>query len=364
MEFISFAQKNTEEKIQAIIDRNDQYSNIFKSQTLERRQYQKEHPTAICAFKCMDGRVHIPFLTKSPLGIIKPFRRLGGAFDLGWPHLAEKFKNWVNYQKSLNKKCLVLVSYHFSKSNPKRGCAGFNYDTEAAIAYTKDFKKQVERIFQPTDNSVFPIIVGLETDSDSLVLHSEDHKTVTVSEIVDYSEDKIFAQLLELYPHLPEQILYDLFPLIIGNVQHIKDIQKQERKVIDVEHKEWIVGIGTGFDWLHSPNTALIVGPWSPRLDNDLEKAFSIIRGNMHSGRIADDGFVIIVSSEWSEYPENLHMKEKVNFFMNFAKEILAQDEFKDISDKAKWLPVIVDTDKKFRIISEELKSIPYFKRY
>ena len=364
MEFISFAQKNTEEKIQAIIDRNDQYSNIFKSQTLERRQYQKEHPTAICAFKCMDGRVHIPVLTKSPLGIIKPFRRLGGRFDIGWPHLSEKFKNWVNYHKSLNKKCLVLDTYHFSKSDPHRGCAGFNYDTEAAIAYTKDFKKQVERVFQPTDNSVFPIIVGLETDSDSLVLHSQEREPVSVSDMLGLSEKQIFDQLLTLYPHLPEQVLYDLFPLIIGNLEHVKDIQKQGRKIIDVEHKEWIIGFGTGFDWLHSPNTALIVGPWSPRLDNDLEKAFSIIRGNMQSGRIADDGFVVIVSAEWSEYPENLLMKEKVNFFMNFAKEILAQDQFKDISDKAKWLPVIVDSDKKFRIISEELKSIPYFKRY
>lgn len=36
------------------------------------------------------GRAHQPSVdTHTPLGIIQPFRNLGGMFDLGWPHLGE-----------------------------------------------------------------------------------------------------------------------------------------------------------------------------------------------------------------------------------------------------------------------------------
>ncbi|KFC49974.1 hypothetical protein DK37_23330, partial [Halomonas sp. SUBG004] len=48
-----------------------------------------KHPTSIVVMKCMDGRIHIPHATQTPLGIITPFRNLGGIFDLGWPYLGE-----------------------------------------------------------------------------------------------------------------------------------------------------------------------------------------------------------------------------------------------------------------------------------
>lgn len=56
---------------------------------LNRARYQARHPTSLMAFKCMDGRIHLPYITKTPLGIIELFRNLGGAFDLGWPYLGE-----------------------------------------------------------------------------------------------------------------------------------------------------------------------------------------------------------------------------------------------------------------------------------
>lgn len=53
---------------------------------LSRQRYLAEHPTLVAVMKCMDGRIHIPWATQTPLGIIKPFRNLGGIFDLGWPY--------------------------------------------------------------------------------------------------------------------------------------------------------------------------------------------------------------------------------------------------------------------------------------
>ncbi|HSL03133.1 MAG TPA: hypothetical protein VK901_06300, partial [Nitrospiraceae bacterium] len=51
--------------------------------------YIAQHPTAIVALNCMDGRVNISVATGTPAGIILPFRNLGGRFSLGWPYFGE-----------------------------------------------------------------------------------------------------------------------------------------------------------------------------------------------------------------------------------------------------------------------------------
>lgn len=50
---------------------------------LARQRYLAEHPTAIAVLKCMDSRINIPVATKTPSGILMPFRNLGGMFNLG-----------------------------------------------------------------------------------------------------------------------------------------------------------------------------------------------------------------------------------------------------------------------------------------
>lgn len=43
----------------------------------------------------MDGRINIPVATETPIGIMQPYRNLGGRFDLGWPHLCEVLSEHV-----------------------------------------------------------------------------------------------------------------------------------------------------------------------------------------------------------------------------------------------------------------------------
>ena len=62
---------------------------------LARARYQSQHPTAIAVLKCMDGRINIPVATGTPIGLLMPFRNLGGRFDLGWPHLGEVVTQYV-----------------------------------------------------------------------------------------------------------------------------------------------------------------------------------------------------------------------------------------------------------------------------
>ena len=54
-----------------------------------------------------------------------PFRNLGGRFDLGWPHLGEVVTQYVMDRVHEGRQVLFLVSYHYSKGDHQRGCAGF-----------------------------------------------------------------------------------------------------------------------------------------------------------------------------------------------------------------------------------------------
>ena len=94
---------------------------------LARERYLAEHPTAIVVLKCMDGRINIPVATNTPPGIIQPIRNLGGMFNLGWPHLGEVLANHVHERVSTGRRVLMLITYHFSKGDKHRGCAGFCY---------------------------------------------------------------------------------------------------------------------------------------------------------------------------------------------------------------------------------------------
>jgi hypothetical protein len=57
-------------------------------------------------------------------------------FDLGWPHLGEVLAHYVHTVVSRGQRVLLLITYHYSNGDKYRGCAGFNYDTQAARAST------------------------------------------------------------------------------------------------------------------------------------------------------------------------------------------------------------------------------------
>jgi hypothetical protein len=151
--------------------------------SLARRRYLALHPTAIMVLKCMDGRINIPVATNTPIGIIQPFRNLGGMFNLGWPHLGEVLTAHVNEVVAAGRRALVLITYHYSSGDATRGCAGFNHDTEAAIAHTQSVKAQVEHTFGTGHGIVYPIVCGFETDEDALVLHGVGGNTLHLAHV-------------------------------------------------------------------------------------------------------------------------------------------------------------------------------------
>lgn len=292
--------------------------------TLARARYLAEHPTAIAVLKCMDGRINIPVATGTPTGIIQPFRNLGGMFDLGWPHLGEVLAHAVQRWIGEGRRVLVLATYHFSRGAPERGCAGFNYDTAAALAATRALRGQIETVFGRGHDSVYPLVCGFETDEDALILHGE---TGTL-DLATFSPDdtaSLPGRLAALCPGMPSRVLDDLLPLLQGNLRRIAALRRAPR-TLDVDHREWMICLGRGFDFLHMPNLALIVGPYSPQLADPIAKAAGIIAANMKAGRIPDDGFLLLTSAPFEALGSDRARAElKSRFLADFAADVIAE---------------------------------------
>jgi hypothetical protein len=288
---------------------------------LSRQRYLAEHPTAILALKCMDGRINIPIATKTPQGIIQPFRNLGGMFNLGWPHLSEVLAHNVHQVVRAGRRALVLITYHYSKGDPRRGCAGFNYDTEAAHVHTQQIRAEVEQTYGLGHDTVYPLVCGFETDEDALILHGANGDVLNLSEF-DASDTSHLAQRLSaMFPDMPAQVRSDLLPLLLGNLRHIADVRQTSRE-LNIEHREWIICVGRGFDFLHMPNLALIIGPYSPDLADPIRKAAGIIESNMQAGRIPDDGFLLLASAPYDEIGvDRARAQLKARFLSQFSAE-------------------------------------------
>jgi carboxysome shell carbonic anhydrase len=320
-------------RINWLFDLAQRYSAEFRSPEafLARERYLALHPTAIAVMKCMDGRINIPVATRTPPGIIQPFRNLGGMFDMGWPHLGEVLAQYVQRMARSGRRVLILITYHFSRGDVHRGCSGFGCDTEAAIAHTRQLRRQMEAIFGIAHDSVYPLICGFETDEDALLLHSADGSILDLS--TEITVDELGAELALRFSDMPNAMRSDLLPLLAGNLGHIKGL-RLERRALTVEHREWMICLGQGFDFLHTPNLALIIGPYSPNLADPIRKAAAIIESNMASGRIPDDGFLLLASVPFDEIGvDRARAEMKSHFLSMFAAEVIER-EFPQLAGK------------------------------
>lgn len=324
--------KAIDERITWLFDLARRHSETYSAPEawLARSRYLAQHPTAIAALKCMDGRINLSVATQTPPGIIQPFRNLGGMFDLGWPHLGEVLAHYVQRMVGDGRRVLMLITYHFSRGDPQRGCAGFDYDTGAATAHTYAIKRQIEHIFGTSHGTVYPLVCGFETDEDALILHGRNGETLDLSTLAPGEGPSLAPRLAALFPDMPEQVREDLLPLLQGNLARIADARGQAargERELDIEHREWMICLGRGFDFLHTPNVALIIGPYSPNLANPIHKAAGIIRANMQAGRIPDDGFLLLASVPYDEIGVDRARAElKSRFLSGFAADVVRRD--------------------------------------
>jgi hypothetical protein len=283
-----------------IIARNREQSALYcdPSERVRRATHRQAHPTEIAAFKCMDGRLDLARITMTPPGIIQPFRNVGGVFDLGWPYLGVAMHEWVQYTISRGRNRLIIATYHFSKSNAHWGCKGQDYDTARGLASAQKLSRQFEDVFGSRVRTTHPIVVGIETDEDALILHSEQDidAVYNVADHLNDTESETRGALRRLYPSMLQLTADDLFPLVAGNQVHVRETRKIGREPIELDHAERVIAVGRGFDWLHLPNTALIIGPYDHKWPDAVETAGQIVLENLQSARVpSEEGVLVLV---------------------------------------------------------------------
>ena len=341
-----------------ILDRNKTQRAEFctPGSQLARRLYRAQHPSEILALKCMDGRLNLAVMTNTPPGIIKPYRNIGGKFDLGWPFFGRLMLEDIEYAVSKGRPTIVLSTYHFSKGDIHRGCAGYGYDTEAAKKGAMRLRDQFNTAFGSNHVTVFPLVVGIETDEGGLVFHAEGKGTFDVANHVDANAENIHSELRHMYPAIPEHIIDDLLPLVVGNQKYIKEIRAQKRPVVDMEHKEQIIAVGRGFDWLHLPNRALMIGPYDPQWENAVAVAGNIVLGNMKAKRIPEkEGALLLVSAPYRSVGADQGVANEKALFLARETERVLKDKVPTIVKKLKILVGTVDLNtRQFHVLRKK----------
>jgi hypothetical protein len=325
-------QRPIAERIDWLFDLARRHGQAYRSPeaTLARTRYLSKHTTAMVALKCMDGRINIPVATQTPTGIVMPFRNLGGIFDLGWPHLGEVLQHHVMGMIGQGRRVLLLITYHYAKGDPKRGCAGFHFNKQAGLDHTWQIREQVAHIFGDSHESVYPLVVGFETDEDAITLHSHvNGPTLNLADCLGKDDKTMAFELAALLPDMPLDMRDDLLPLLMGNLDHIEQVRAQnvrQERLLDIEHREWMICLGRGFDWLHTPNIALIIGPYSPNLAHPIQTAAQIIDTNMDASRIPDDGFLLLASVPYELVGVDRARAElKARFLAGFAAQVIGE---------------------------------------
>jgi hypothetical protein len=334
-----------------ILDLNKQRSDAFCSPEAQDalRLYRKQHPTDFLVFKCMDGRINLPLIANLPEGALQPFRNIGGKFDLGSPLLNDLVLKARRQAGREGNRMLSLCTYHFSKGDIHRGCAGHNHDTAAAIAGAKTLKEQFGRMFGRENRVVSAIVVGIETDEDALIFHNGGDERLLIAEHADATDGEIEHLLASLYKGMHPEMLRDLLPIALGNRDHVRNIRLQKRPVAELVHGENVIAVGRGFGWLHVPNKALIIGPYDYDWGDAVKVAGKIVSANIAEGRVPkESGALLLVLTPFWELDERDAVAEKSRYIARVSKRVLSES-FPDLK-----LDVFVGvTDMRSRLMYE-----------
>ena len=104
-----------------------------------------------------------------------------------------------------------------------------------------------------------------------------------------------------------------------------------------------MICLGRGFDFLHTPNVALIIGPYSPDLADPIRKAAGIIEGNMRAGRIPDDGFLLLASAQYDDFGMDRARAELESRFLSQFSARVLHGEFSDLARKMSMHTAVLD---------------------
>jgi hypothetical protein len=200
---------------------NERASADFVAAESARARHRALHPTPLAAVKCMDGRVLFPKLTGTPVGLVQPFRAIGGRPELYWPSFMGRLRHWVEEAREGGHRCVLFLTYHQGASDPHLGCAGFDYDTASARAHAFELAHDLGWVF---GEQLEPIVAGIETDLDRLVLHGPSGD-VDAGALLEGDAGALEQAFIRAFPSMDPAFRRDLVPLMAGNVARVRELR-------------------------------------------------------------------------------------------------------------------------------------------
>ncbi|MSR84861.1 hypothetical protein EXS71_00225 [Candidatus Uhrbacteria bacterium] len=334
---------------QRILEINAEKSMQYTTDESARNRYWASHPTFFACIKCMDGRVNFPVMTKTPVGIVKPFRAIGGKFEAWWPSFLGRVRHWVEKAESMGCRSFIFVTYHYSASDAHLGCAGWKYDTKAARAHAEKLQQELSYIF---GEQMTAIVAGVETDHDLLTLHGP-HADLSGEMLAGKSEAEVYQTIASIFPDMNQQTNHDLAPFLLGNAGRVEELTRQPRDLKQKGHNERIIAVGQGFDWLVEENLALIINDADPNLADSIRVAGSLIEKNLKDAPPGDDATIftsIPYRNPGLDYRQAVVRSQGLRLF---AERVL-QESFPDLMKSGRLhslAAVMWEANKKIEII-------------
>lgn len=230
---------------------------------------------------CSDGRLAhlVSYALRLPYTLVRRKSHAGVLFDI-----SESVRNWVFVEherfrsgavSSVNDptKYLKIAVYHYSKSEPlKQGCAAHGSDdvkaAEAAKSKLKDFSQAIENRFG-CSSSVQTLLIGLNTDDDSLKIHVPNKsgkvcldRYIDTSMLFHQTNDmnakqarlKIKDSILECNSGRSSTVATESMQELVAwfvenNFSQIAYVNQYEKGCYsDIGHAERFIGVGNGFE--------------------------------------------------------------------------------------------------------------------
>jgi len=330
----------------AIIEINREYSQRFTSERHDKINILKEMGVKIIAFKCSDGRPHASNYCNLPEGLIFPFRNIGSRFDLeNWYHLNTAFlneiKRWLLYVNEF----MVLTSYHYSEGHPNLCCAGFKNDTSKAMEASSTLRDQIMRLFPKKQTCLYhihPILCGFETDLERVIFHNEHGDKFDPINFLEANDRDVTFAIDSQFKKEDIKIKDAMVRMIMGNISHIKKIKARNKPLVDLGHRECILGVGKGFWFMNRSNKAMIVGPYDPNLEEQIGVAAHVIDENLKSG-IINHGFILMTST-LADSDDIFPAKARTLSLYKIALKVI-EEKYPHLLDKMLSMPVVVNRE-------------------
>jgi hypothetical protein len=218
-------------------------------------------------------------MTKTARGLVKPYRAIGGKFELFWPAFQSSVAWWVKHAITHDAHSCIFVTSHHCSLKHELGCKGWNYDHAAAREHMEKLARQMGEDF---GEQLVAIPTSVDTAFDNMVLHGP-RGEISGESLQGRDIDGIRSEIRRVFPDMHQQIVNDLAPFLEGNAARVAELKANPRSFNELEHDERVIAIGEGFDGLAADNFALMNSDVNPNLDAAVVLAAKMIEAKMAS---------------------------------------------------------------------------------